>query len=32
MLASQQDLAPKVFAWGPNPVPGVPMPGSYKFV
>jgi myo-inositol 2-dehydrogenase / D-chiro-inositol 1-dehydrogenase len=32
MLASKQNLAPKEYAWGQNPVPGVPMPGSYKFV
>lgn len=31
MLASKQNLAPKEYAWGPNPVPGVPMPGTYQF-
>jgi hypothetical protein len=29
--ASKKSLAPKEYAWGENPVPGVPMPGSYKF-
>jgi len=30
--ASKQNIGPKEYAWGANPVPGVPMPGSYKFV
>jgi myo-inositol 2-dehydrogenase/D-chiro-inositol 1-dehydrogenase len=30
-LESKQDLAPKQFAWGPNPVMGVPVPGVYQF-
>jgi predicted dehydrogenase len=30
LFESKQDLAPKQFAWGPNPVPGVPTPGVYK--
>jgi predicted dehydrogenase len=30
MLASTKDLAPRQYAWGPNPVPGVPMPGVYQ--
>jgi predicted dehydrogenase len=29
--ASAQNIGPKAYAWGANPVPGVPMPGSYKF-
>jgi predicted dehydrogenase len=29
--ASKKSLAPKEYAWVENPVPGVPMPGSYKF-
>ena len=32
LFASKQDLSPKQYAWGPNPVPGVPMPGVYKIV
>jgi predicted dehydrogenase len=32
MLASKQDLSPKAYEWGPNPVHGVPMPGTYQFV
>ena len=32
MLASKQNLAPKEYAWGPNPIPAVPMPGTYQFV
>ena len=31
LLASKQNLAPKQYAWGPNPIPGTPMPGVYKF-
>jgi predicted dehydrogenase len=31
MLASKQDLSPKQYAWGPNPVMAVPVPGVYKF-
>jgi hypothetical protein len=31
-LASDKSLAPKTYAWGDNAVPGVPMPGTYKFV
>ena len=31
-MASEKSLAPKTYAWGDNPVPGVPMPGAYKFV
>ena len=30
--ASKQSIGPKEYAWGANPVPGVPMPGNYKFV
>ena len=30
MLASKQNLAPKEYAWGPHPVPGVPTPGIYQ--
>jgi myo-inositol 2-dehydrogenase/D-chiro-inositol 1-dehydrogenase len=30
--ASEKSLAPKTYAWNTNPVPGVPMPGAYKFV
>jgi predicted dehydrogenase len=30
-MASGKSLAPKAYAWGPNPVQDVPMPGSYKF-
>ncbi len=29
-IASQMSLAPKEYAWGPNPVPPVPMPGVYR--
>jgi predicted dehydrogenase len=29
-LDSKTSLAPKVYAWGPNPVPPVPMPGVYR--
>lgn len=29
---SKQDLSPKGFGWGPNPVPPVAMPGKTKFV
>jgi hypothetical protein len=29
--ASEKSLAPKTYAWADNPVPGVPMPGAYKF-
>jgi myo-inositol 2-dehydrogenase / D-chiro-inositol 1-dehydrogenase len=32
MLASEQNLAPTHYTWGPNPVYSVPMPGSYQFV
>jgi predicted dehydrogenase len=32
MLESKQDLSPKKYEWGPNPVAGVPMPGIYEFV
>jgi predicted dehydrogenase len=31
MLESKQDLSPKQYAWGANPVAAVPTPGSYKF-
>jgi hypothetical protein len=31
MLESKQDLSPKQYAWGPNPVMPIPVPGSYKF-
>jgi predicted dehydrogenase len=31
-MASEKSLAPKTYAWGDNAVPGVPMPGTYKFV
>src|SRR5262245_45601856 len=31
-VASKQNIGPKEYAWGPNPVPGTPTPGSYKFV
>ena len=31
ILASQQNLAPKEYAWGPNPALAVPMPGTYQF-
>ncbi|HVL14079.1 MAG TPA: gfo/Idh/MocA family oxidoreductase, partial [Gemmata sp.] len=31
-MASEKSLAPKAYAWADNPVPGVPMPGVYKFV
>ena len=31
MFASTHDLSPKQYAWGPNPVMPVPVPGSYKF-
>lgn len=31
ILESKQALAPTEFAWGPNPVPPVAMPGKYKF-
>ncbi len=31
MLNSKEDLSPKSYAWGPNEVPGVPMPGVTKF-
>ena len=30
--ASKQNIAPKEYAWSANPVPGVPLPGTYKFV
>jgi len=30
--ASKKSLAPKEYAWRENPVPGVPLPGAYKFV
>jgi len=30
-MASNKSLSPKAYAWGENPVPAVPMPGSYKF-
>jgi myo-inositol 2-dehydrogenase/D-chiro-inositol 1-dehydrogenase len=32
MLESKQDLGPKEFAWGPNPVAPVATPGKTKFV
>lgn len=32
MLKSKQNLMPKEFAWGPNPVPAVAQPGKTKFV
>jgi predicted dehydrogenase len=32
MLESKQDIVPKKFAWGSNPVEPVAMPGKYKFV
>lgn len=28
---SKQNIGPKEYAWGKNPLPGVPMPGAYKF-
>jgi len=31
MFNSKEDLSPKQYAWGPNPVPGVPMPGVKQF-
>jgi predicted dehydrogenase len=31
LMESKKDLSPKQYAWGENPVPGVPMPGSYSF-
>jgi myo-inositol 2-dehydrogenase/D-chiro-inositol 1-dehydrogenase len=31
MAASTESLSPKEYAWGPNPVPGVPVPGVTKF-
>ncbi|MCE9567516.1 MAG: Gfo/Idh/MocA family oxidoreductase [Planctomycetes bacterium] len=30
-IASNNSLAPKTYAFGDNPVPPVPMPGTYKF-
>ncbi len=30
--ASKQNLSPQEYSWGMNPVPGVPIPGTYKFV
>ena len=30
MLDSKKDLSPKEYAWGPNPVMSVPIPGVYK--
>jgi predicted dehydrogenase len=30
-MGSTQNIGPKQYAWGENPVPGVPLPGSYKF-
>ena len=32
MLNSKERLVPESFAWGPNPVPAVAMPGKTKFV
>ena len=29
MIAAKQDLSPKKYEWGANPVGGVPMPGVY---
>jgi predicted dehydrogenase len=31
-INSDKSLAPREYAWGPNPVPGVPQPGVYKIV
>jgi predicted dehydrogenase len=31
MLASKNDLSPKQYAWGPNAVMAVPVPGTYQF-
>ena len=31
MAESKEDLLPKEYAWGPNPVPPVALPGVYKF-
>ena len=31
MLDSKRDLAPRQYAWGPNPVMAVPVPGVYQF-
>jgi len=31
MLDSKHDLSPKEYAWGPNPVMAVPVPGVYQF-
>lgn len=31
LLASDQTLTPKEYAWGPNPQPAVALPGKYKF-
>lgn len=31
LFESKKDLSPKQYAWGDNPVPGVPMPGVYSF-
>ena len=32
MLESKEHLVPETLAWGPNPVPPVPVPGATKFV
>lgn len=32
MLASKQDLSPKEYAWGENPMSPIPVPGRTKFV
>ena len=32
ILTSKQNLQPKEYAWGDNPVPASPMPGKTKFV
>ncbi|HJZ54561.1 MAG TPA: Gfo/Idh/MocA family oxidoreductase [Gemmataceae bacterium] len=31
MLASTKNLSPNQYAWGSNPVPGIPLPGVYQF-
>jgi myo-inositol 2-dehydrogenase/D-chiro-inositol 1-dehydrogenase len=32
LMKSEQNLAPKEYAWGPIETPPVPTPGIYKFV